>query len=179
MRFIKLVPVLLVTLLAACASQTDYKPADRRGGYGYTETQLTDNRYRVTFTGNASTPRETVADFALLRAAELTLQNGYDWFKLVDRETDKKTRTTMVDTGVGVGHHHSSVYRRCGLLTCDTVVTHSGHHGGGGVVSGSTRSSYSSAIEIVMGKDPMPEDVETYDAQQLAATLRRWMSTAK
>lgn len=181
MRLVRILPWVLVAFLTACASQTEYKPAAERGEYGYTETQLSENRYRVTFTGNTITPKETVQDYALLRAAELALQNGYDWFTLASRETDKKTRAT---TSGGDFHHGphtaTSVYQRCGVMSCDTVVTqHPLPHHGGHIQTTTTRDSYSSSIEVVMGKDPMPKDVETYDARELASTLRRWMQTPK
>lgn len=160
MRSIQIVSILLAALLTACATQTKYLPADERGDYGYIETQLTGNRYRVTFTGNSLTPRETVQDYTLLRAAEVTLENGYDWFKIADRETDKKSRTTG-GSSIGIGHHRG--YHRYAHVS-STI----------GTIQ--IRDSYASSIEIVLGKDPMPEDMETYDAQELASTIRRWMS---
>ena len=47
---------------------------------GYTDRQLSDNRWRVTFTGNSVTPRETVEDDLLLRAAEVTLGGRHTAF---------------------------------------------------------------------------------------------------
>lgn len=176
MRSIQIVAILLAALLTACATQTKYMPAEKRGAYGYTDTQLTENRYRITFTGNSLTPKETVQDFMLLRAAEVTLENGYDWFKPVTRETERKSRDGgSSSVGVGVGHS-PRVYRRCGLLSCDSVTTYDTNVSGA-VSSGGTRDSYSSSMEITLGKDPMPEDMEAYDAKELTATLRRWMAT--
>ena len=45
------------------------------------------------FAGNSHTSRETVERYLLFRAAELTLQTGNDYFIMVDRDTDKQTRT--------------------------------------------------------------------------------------
>lgn len=176
MRTLKMVPIAMALLVAACATQTAYGPAPERGGYGYSETKLGDDRYRVTFTGNSMTPRETVQDYALLRAAELTLESDFDWFRLVYRDTDKKSRGgTAYTTGASSTER---VYRRCGLISCDTErVRGSGF--GGGVTTTRTRDAYSSSIEIVLGKDPMPEEAEAYDAQELASTLRRWSETPK
>lgn len=177
MRAIRILPIALTVLVAACATQTAYMPADERGDYGYTETRLTENRYRVTFTGNSLTPRESVQDYALLRAAELTLENGYDWFRPVTREMDKKSRDTGGNSAsVGVARHHPRTYRRCGLLSCDTVTTHDTHVSG---TVGTTRArdSYASSIEIVFGENPVPEDMDAYDARDLADTLRRRMDT--
>ena len=48
------------------------------------------DRYRVTFSGDAFTSRDTVEGYLLYRSAELTLQNGYDWFRVTDRETERE-----------------------------------------------------------------------------------------
>ena len=48
---------------------------------------LTQNRYRVTFTGNSVTPRETVESYLLLRAAEVTRAAGYSNFMFDTRNT--------------------------------------------------------------------------------------------
>ncbi|MGH8457529.1 MAG: CC0125/CC1285 family lipoprotein, partial [Stenotrophobium sp.] len=104
----------LLVLLAGCASQTPYQPADKPGAEGYTETPLAQNRYRITFAGNSVTPAETVKNYALLRAGELTLQKGYDWFVLASRDNDKKVQgATTLGTGLGFPPQ-TEVFQRCG-----------------------------------------------------------------
>jgi hypothetical protein len=76
--------------LGACVSPTPYQPAEPRG-FGYTEERLDANKFRVTFRGNALTKRETVEDYLLYRAAELTLQNKFTHFILIGRDTEAKT----------------------------------------------------------------------------------------
>jgi hypothetical protein len=74
---------------AACESgPTPYQPG---GGSerGYSETKIEGDRYRISFKGNSMTGKETVENYMLYRAAELTLQNGYDNFNIVNRDTDK------------------------------------------------------------------------------------------
>ncbi len=75
--------------LAACATSTPYGPAN--GGYGFSEQRIEDNRYRITFRGNSSTSRETVENFLLYRAAELTLGQGFDYFVMIESDTETKT----------------------------------------------------------------------------------------
>ena len=50
------------TLVAACATETTYRPATGSGFYrtGYTDTQIEPNRFRVTFGGNSVTEHEFV-----------------------------------------------------------------------------------------------------------------------
>ena len=45
------------------------------------------------FHGNDLASRDRVEGYMLYRAAELTVQNGYDWFLTVDRNTEHDTRT--------------------------------------------------------------------------------------
>lgn len=81
--------------LAACATPTPYQPNVRGNAAsgGFSEVRLENNRFRVNFAGNSLTSRETVEGYLLFRAAELTVQNGYDWFEIVDRDVDKHVRT--------------------------------------------------------------------------------------
>jgi hypothetical protein len=87
----RLALVLLVVLaLSACAQPTPYQPA--RDGYGFSQQRLEDNRFRIVFSGNSLTPLPVVEDYMLYRAAELTLESGYDYFIVADKKTDKRTR---------------------------------------------------------------------------------------
>ena len=82
-------------LVSACATETPYRPA-RGYGFsrtGFSERQVEPNRFLVTFAGNSVTERDTVERYLLFRAAELTLQQGYDYFVAVQRDTDRQTRT--------------------------------------------------------------------------------------
>src|ERR1700709_608451 len=74
-------------LLAGCMEPTAYAPRTTGQRTGYTDRALTQNRYRVTFTGNSATPRETVETFLLLRAAEVTRAAGYSSFVFDTRNT--------------------------------------------------------------------------------------------
>ena len=67
------------------------RPAAPGQQTGYTDRQLTHNRWRVTFTGNSVTPRETVENDLLLRAAEVTLAAGYSHFLFDTRNTEAQT----------------------------------------------------------------------------------------
>lgn len=83
----------LALALAGCAaSTTPYQPASRSTAVsgGYTETRLAEGRYLVTFAGNRFTSRERVEAALLYRAAELSVQQGYDWFVIHDREVERQ-----------------------------------------------------------------------------------------
>jgi len=70
--------------------------------FGYSEQKLESNRYRVWFAGNSKTPRETVENYVLYRAAEITLDNGYDYFVMSERSTEgDRKRSGGVSLGIG------------------------------------------------------------------------------
>lgn len=78
-------------LLTACATATPYQPAvtDR---YGFEEQRIESNRTRITFRGNTLTDRDTVETYLLYRAAEITIEQGFDYFIVADRGTEEVSR---------------------------------------------------------------------------------------
>jgi hypothetical protein len=92
---------LAAALLAGCATPTPYAPRTEGARTGYTDRALTQTRYRVTFTGNAVTPRETVESFLLLRAAEVTRAAGYGSFVFDTRNTKANHTVTAIPEGPG------------------------------------------------------------------------------
>lgn len=155
--------------LAACASTPEYVPADDADDFGHYSTPLGDDRYRIVYNGGRSTGPNATRDYALMRAAELTLADGYDWFEVVDRETVTiREREPQAGAAVERGYY---VERSCGLLGCsqsvrpwtatriDMEVDRSG-------------TKHSHVLEIVMGKGEIPEDGGNYyDAGTVAAAL--------
>ena len=91
MKIKRLALSLLFLVVAGCTTPAPYKPAEDGHGTGYSDERLADNRYRVTFTGNSRTQRETVEDYLLLRSAEVTRDAGYQWFTFDTRSTEAKT----------------------------------------------------------------------------------------
>jgi hypothetical protein len=83
--------------LSACATATPYQPRSpgAQTSGGFSDLRLEQDRYRVSFAGNSLTSRETVERYLLYRAAELTTQQGYDWFETADRRTERDARTTI------------------------------------------------------------------------------------
>ncbi|MBQ3667518.1 MAG: hypothetical protein II913_05640 [Elusimicrobiaceae bacterium] len=81
-------------LLAACA--TPYKQAKKATSNGYFDTKLQEGMYEVIFNGNDNTSTAKANNYALLRAAEVCLENGYQSFEII-RKTEDFTETE-VDT---------------------------------------------------------------------------------
>lgn len=81
--------------MTGCATPTPYRPAASTGAdrTGYSDQRVEANRFRVTFTGNSMTSRETVEQYLLYRAAQPTTEQGYDWFTMADRQTERRSNT--------------------------------------------------------------------------------------
>jgi len=106
--FAKSALILSFLALAGCATPAAYAPMTPGQATGYTDRQLSDNRWRVTFTGNSVTPRETVENSLLLRAAEVTLASGHNHFVFDTRDTKAQTRYDAFPVGppaFGYGFH--------------------------------------------------------------------------
>jgi len=153
-----IVPALAALALAACATQpTVYQPAAGPGAVGYAEYRIEPGRYRVTFQGGPGASPQYVSDLALLRAADLALADGYDWFQVTDRFMQGRGDSGP-RLGVGVGGadfgRHSSV--GLGLGTSFNL--------GGG-------PSVAATLEVLMGRGPRPPGLNSYDARGLRQNL--------
>jgi hypothetical protein len=149
--------------LAACeTAPTPYQPASA-SALGYSEMRIENDRYRINFKGNSSTDRDVVETYMLYRAAELTLQNGFDTFTVAHRETDKDVRIRSYGGYYGA-HWGYPYYWRGGWWD-----PYWGGWGGG--PSYSTSTSYEGNIEIVMGRGPKDDDPNTFDAREVTLNL--------
>lgn len=157
---------LTLAALAACATAvgTAYGPADSKG-YGYTETRIEADRYRIVFAGDGATPPNVVEDYALLRAAELAIENGYDWFRVVGRSMDQSEKG-----GVGLGAGFGGGGRNVGVGV------------GGNLGTVGAKKFYTAKIEALFGKGEKPADdtgAQAYDAQSVIETIRARMAPAE
>lgn len=147
-----------IATLSACATPTLYQPATGPAAQGYSEMAIEERRYRVSFRSGSDTSVEASRDFALRRAADLTIENGYDWFAVTDRITEP---------AVGGGGPRFSV----GLGGAD-FGSSSAIGGGVGVgFGGRSQTGYVTTLEIVMGAGPKPESPDAYDARSVALSL--------
>lgn len=156
--------ILAAALASGCAtSGVDYQAADRAGETGYTETRLGDDKYRVTYTDKGDPTPDRVKDFALLRAAELTLLDGNDWFRVLSRDSTTREESDTVTTGVAVTG--TNTQRRCGLIACTTTATPA--YGTIEVTPGRTEDIMSSSVEFVAGTGDLQNPGSVYDASEL------------
>jgi hypothetical protein len=102
--------LLLGAFLSGCAT------AYQRQGFsgGYSETQLgEENIFQVSFRGNGYTRGERASDFTLLRSAEVTTENGFRYFIVVESGKDSSlstytTPTQSYTTGSAYGYGNTA-----------------------------------------------------------------------
>lgn len=143
-------------MLAACATATVYQPQARRGDVGFSETRIEQDRYRVSFKGGSNASRAQVEDYALLRAAELTLEQGYEWFSVEGRGGEAGRRggggpTASLGGGGGGGSF--------------------GVGGGVGFALGAGEGPEVS-LEVRLGRGSKPDYPGVYDARSVQESLR-------
>jgi hypothetical protein len=165
--------------LAACETATPYQPLAKGSTVsgGFTDQQLDGEHFRVTFQGNDLTNRETVETYLLYRAAELTVNQGFDWFEMVDRHTDKDKKT-YIDSDPFYGPGYAFGYWR----------PYWSYYGGGFGWRGwdpfwgdpfwadqtqiSTVQKFKAGAEIAVGHGPKPQgDPRVFDARAVMANL--------
>jgi hypothetical protein len=152
--------------LAACASAPQYVAAERPGAPGYTDLRIEQNRYRVSYRADNPADVRRIEDFALLRAGQVTLNAGYDWFIVDHRSLDRGGNYRGPTATVGVG---GGAFGRRGGLGLGL--------GFGIPLGGGGERAAAATLEIRLGRGEKPADPNAYDAREvvhsLAATVGR------
>lgn len=87
--------ILAAVLMGGCA--TGYQSKGISGGYS--DMQIDENTYRVSYSGNKFTEPSKLDSLLIYRAADLTVQKGYDWFTLRDKSSEAKWSGQYGKTG--------------------------------------------------------------------------------
>jgi hypothetical protein len=154
--------------LGACASSPGYRAAPNTTAAGYSEQMIDSNHWRVRYTGTTRMTSADVQDYALMRAAQLTLEKGGQWFQVVSSDTDADLRTrSSIETDFGPDY---AVRRSCGLLGCTTeavpVISRTQ------VERVETRKVYEHVLEIMIGHGgKIAGAPRVYDASQTFQNL--------
>jgi hypothetical protein len=100
----KLVLLFLIpVILTGCGLVSPlYVPYNGKYGFGYTDNKIENDRFQVTYDGNLATETTTAINYLLYRCAELTVENGFDYFTVV-KQTDEKWELTSLSYGSGNG----------------------------------------------------------------------------
>ncbi|WP_049755007.1 MULTISPECIES: CC0125/CC1285 family lipoprotein [Hyphomonas] len=145
--------------LAACATTPVYGPAAKDGAMGYTSQQIEAGRHRIAYTDKDAGKARSLA---LLRASEITLMEGKDWFEVTAEYTDVEQGGgggPSLSVGGGSGSYGRSSSVGVGV-------------GFGIPLGGGSGGKATAVLEIVTGTNPKPDKSTVYDAQSVDMNLR-------
>jgi hypothetical protein len=156
---------IFIFVISGCTG-TAYQKSGLTGGFS--ETKLGENMYQVNFRGNGFTSRERAADFTLLRSAELTINEGYQYFSITSGEssTDISFHKTPARTRTDF---NATTYGNSYTNTAQTYGTARTRTTGGQVYS---VSSPRQSNTIIMFHEK-PDDIEPYDARFIYQSIRK------
>lgn len=89
--------LILIIMVASCA--TKYGPLAKNGGYS--DEKINDRVYKITFQGNTRTSDEKVYKYFMRRAAEVALDNHFQYFTIINAE-DITKYITVTSVGAAV-----------------------------------------------------------------------------
>jgi len=175
--------VAMLSTISACMTATPYQPYEPEltaGVHGgFSEQRISPDRFQVKFHGNEMTSRDRVEGYMLYRAAELTVQNGYDWFSMVDRHTEHDVQTYVVPdplyrpwygTYYGYWRPHWRYYQPG--MGWDTWHPEYGGPFWADRVDVRSMESFEAEAEIVLGKGPLPSgQMHAFEARRVLADL--------
>ena len=165
----------LALTLAGCETATPYQPLPHPGSRagGYSDQQIEPNRFRVTFSGNSMTSRSTVENYLLYRAAQLTVERGFDWFEMADRSTEKHSNTyvTQQPFGPGPWGYWGPLWRYRGPFGWRSWDPFWGDPFWDRDIDVHTINRYEAMAEIVTGRGHKPDRPRAFDARAVLANL--------
>ncbi|HVS27401.1 MAG TPA: hypothetical protein VHE58_08930 [Burkholderiales bacterium] len=91
----KIISLTLVLILAGCATGRSYHNSDNMWKLGYSDTQLNERVYRVSYAGYGI-PQSECDDFAIMRASEITKEKGYKYFRILTEKQSSQSQSFYI-----------------------------------------------------------------------------------
>jgi len=152
--------------LTACATgPSAYGPANGNS-MGFENTQIEKDRFRIAYTGRSEAEAR---DYALLRAAEIALNEGYSHFKVLGGNVSSNGGGSPVSSriGIGIGSGGYGWGRRGGTRT--NVNLGIGIHDVARALEG---TKVTESIEVVLKRSGGGDDPAVYDAKSVTESIR-------
>ena len=102
--FCKILICLIALGTCGCAGPTQYRPSE--DGTGYSDRQIGEDRYWVSYTANSFTRYRKLKQYLLYRSAQITLESNHERFVVVDKNTAPADFPDYVDEGSKSYRHH-------------------------------------------------------------------------
>ncbi|MEP3655466.1 MAG: hypothetical protein ABJO36_11275 [Litorimonas sp.] len=152
-----------ILLLAGCASSPKAFGPAYNSDFGYTNTQIEQDRFRVSYTSRDGLEAR---DFALLRAAQIADNEGYSHFRIVNGGTYDNGPRSGISTGIGIGLGGGR-YNRSGINL--------GVRDLGRALEG---DKVTEEIEVILLPTNVPNDPSVFSAQSVIKNIVPVHSTA-
>ena len=150
--------------VSGCASgPTPYAPAVGAGP-GYVQEAIGDARYSIAFRGNSKTPDAAVKQMLFYRAAELTLGDGYDAFRVTRQDASsvgggEVEGARSFEPTVSRGYAHNLFGYITSMEWAVSSPLHNARH-------------YEARLEITLLRGPLTPERNLFDAREVLAVLR-------
>ena len=108
----KIVSLILVLILAGCAIGRSYHNSDNIWKLGYSDTQLNESVYRVSYAGY-SIPQSEYDDLAIMRASEIAKEKGCKYFRILTEQQSSQSQSFYIPgstytTGIASGYGNAT-----------------------------------------------------------------------
>jgi len=151
--------------LTACATGPSAYGPSNGSSLGFQNTQIEKDRFRIAYTGRTEAEAQ---DFALLRAAEIALNEGYSHFKVLGGNVTSNGGGSPVSSRIGIGIGSGGYgFGRGGTRT--NVNLGIGIHDVARALEG---SKVTESIEVVLKRSGGGDDPAVYDAKSVTESIR-------
>jgi hypothetical protein len=156
LTFKGIVYLVLLLGLSSCM-ETSYRSTGSMWT-GFSDVQLAPNKFRINFNGNITDEKSKIRDFTLLRSAEVTIENGFKYFVVLD----EKNLTEEISSSMPMTSYSS------GSLSGGSFSANTQYYGGGTAVF---RAPIFNNTIICYTKKP--QGLDSYDATFLVNSLKK------
>lgn len=150
--------ILVLLLLSGCA--TSYQQEGATGGFN--DYQVSKDTFMIKFRGNGYTKKDRAADFSLLRAAEVTLKNGYSYFAIIGGNVDTANSSFTTPASYNT-YGTANTYGNTSYINATTYQT-------GGQTFNVSR--HTSTLQIKCFKKEQKLNTTLYDAKMVQSSLK-------
>lgn len=154
--------VVLCGLLSACAAgPSAFGPSTANSRMGFENLQIENDRFRVSYTAHSD---QDAHNYALLRAAQIALEQDYSHFKVIGGNVEKNSNSqrSPVSTSIGIetgryyGRSHSNIGIGINILDVARALQ-------------SEKVTHSIEVRLLNAEENGPD---IYDAQSVVATIK-------
>lgn len=146
----KIIYFVIAVILSGCTTGMSYHSWDSALELGYTDMQLNEKVFRVSYAGY-NIPQSECDDFAIMRAAEIAKEKGYKYFRILAENKSVQSQAYFIPgatytTGTVTGNGNTASFNATSYS--------------GGVAGTIQRPTSTFTIELLKEKDEVPVTID-------------------